>query len=262
MKIFLLTGPVASGKSLIMDYLMAQDNDYLIPIISFTTREKKNTEIKSKDYYFITDDEYLEYRCQSMILEQISFLNKVYGVTSQEIERIRQIGKNGIAIFTMDGIKQLKASIGYHEVVSIFIYRDLSEIISAVKQNTALSKEEQLQRIQLAKEQMKYINACDYTVFNIASLEEVYQEIRSIIRKEIDTQLTDASIAPGDKFTNQKGEQIEILTSLALNTIDGSTNVVYKSLQTNDVLISPYEKFISSNGRQKTRCFGSLYWPT
>ncbi|MDR1617155.1 MAG: hypothetical protein LBR98_09130 [Syntrophomonadaceae bacterium] len=261
MKFFLLTGPVASGKSLIMDYLMTQDKDYLIPIISFTTREKKNNEIKAKDYYFITDDEYLEYCRQSVILEQISFLNKVYGITSHEIERIKQMGKNGVAIFTMEGIKQLKTSVGYHEVVSIFIYRDLSEIINAVKQNQALSKEEQSQRIQLAKEQMKYINACDYTVFNVASLEEVYKEIRAIIRREIDTQLTDASITPGDKFTNQKGEQIEILTPLALNTIDGSTNVVYKSLQTNDIFISPYEKFISNDGRQKTRCFGSLYWP-
>jgi len=41
MKIFILHGPTASGKTLLMNYLLSEDFDYLEPLISFTTRRKR-----------------------------------------------------------------------------------------------------------------------------------------------------------------------------------------------------------------------------
>jgi len=44
MKIFVLNGPPASGKSVLMDYLLLNDSDYLETIISLTTRRPKHGE--------------------------------------------------------------------------------------------------------------------------------------------------------------------------------------------------------------------------
>ena len=54
MKIFVLSGPPSSGKSVLMDYLLLNDSDYLEPIISYTTRSPKPEEKEGKDYYFLT----------------------------------------------------------------------------------------------------------------------------------------------------------------------------------------------------------------
>lgn len=260
MKYFLLTGPTAAGKSVIMDYMLIKDKDYLTPIIPFTTRDKRNDEINAKDYYFITKDEYLEY-CQRMkIVEQITFMDQVYGVSTDEITRIIESEKNGLAIFTMEGIKILKAQLGYHKTVSIFIYRDLSEIIGAIR-GARLDKAEQEKRIQLAKEQMKYIDACDYTVFNIGSLEDVYQEIRHIMRREIDSQLEDIPVKKGLKFENQHSEVMEIIGDLAENTVNGSACVIYKPVNGGKILVSPYEKFIAANRKDTCKDLTGMFWP-
>lgn len=50
MKIFVLNGPPSSGKTVLMDYLLLNDHDYLEPIISFTTRAPKPGEKEGREY--------------------------------------------------------------------------------------------------------------------------------------------------------------------------------------------------------------------
>ena len=248
MKYFLLTGPTAAGKSAIMEYMLLKDKDYLTPVISFTTRERRNNEVQNQDYYFITRDQYLEYCQKMLVVEQISFMDQVYGVSADEIKRIEATGKNGLAIFTMNGIKELKERIGYQKVVSIFIYRDLSEIITAIRQ-ARLGSAEQEERIRLAKEQIKYIDACNHVVFNIGSLEDAYQEISGIMRREIDSRMEDVEVKDGQRFTNYNKEIVEVVSGIAENTTNGTACIVYRKVNDKKLLVSPYEQFASSPAR-------------
>lgn len=184
MKIFVLNGPSASGKTALMDYLLLQDNDFLEPIVSFTTRPIRSGEKEGRDYYFITREQYVKYRVASKIIEEINYLGNIYGITSDELNRVLNTGKHGLVIMTIEGANTLKEKLSLIEVVSIFIYRDLKDIIDVIKQRNS-SEEEKLNRIELAKKEILNIAACDHVIFNIGTLEEAYIQLKKIIKDEI-----------------------------------------------------------------------------
>ncbi len=250
MKYFIFYGPTASGKSALMEYLLINDSDYLEPLISFTTRPMKAGEKEGADYYFISRDQYLEYRTNCKVVEQIHYLDQVYGLTSDELKRVETTNKNGLAIMNLEGIRNLKAKVGYQKVISIFIYRDLNEIIKSIKQSSIDHNEKQ-KRIELAQKELKDINTCDYLVYNIGSLEIAYQQLHRIIRNEINSQPIDFDIKPGQKYQDPQGNVVEIVTDAAEHTINGSILVIYRDLDSKCLFAQPYETFCGKRGIAK-----------
>ena len=173
MKIFVLLGPSAAGKtalmdyllrgrhnpdeslcvskSALMDYLLLNDNDFIAPIISFTTRPMKAGEKEGREYYFISKKTYTNYCVKGKILEEITYLDHHYGITYDEIEKVKQAGKNGILIMNTAGLRILKEKLGPQNIVSIFIYRDLKDIFSTIRSESG-DETQKLNRIELAKQ--------------------------------------------------------------------------------------------------------------
>ena len=125
MKIFVLNGPPSSGKTVLMDYLLLNDRDYLEPIISFTTRASKPGEKDGREYYFVSPQQYTDYLVKGEIIEEIRYLDNNFGITQTEINRVQASGRNGLAILNLEGLRILKNVLGPQNIVSIFIYRDL-----------------------------------------------------------------------------------------------------------------------------------------
>ncbi|QGT99437.1 Guanylate kinase [Candidatus Syntrophocurvum alkaliphilum] len=241
MKVFVLNGPSATGKTALMDYLLLNDNDFLEPIVSFTTRKKRSSEKDGKDYYFINREKYLEYCVDNKIIEEIVYVDNIYGITADELQRVKNTGKHGLIIMTTEGIRTLKKSLGPQNVVSIFIYRDLKEIIEVIN-NRDSSKQEKNRRIELAKQEIRDLNTCDYVVYNIDTLEYAYDQLKDIINKEINTEPLKIKIKSGEKYRHFKGDIFEVIT-IAYHSENYSPLVVYKDLQTGIVYARPYEMF-------------------
>jgi guanylate kinase len=241
MKVFILNGPTASGKTSLMDYLLLNDADFLEPIISFTTRPPKKHETDKRNYYFISSAEYLQYRLKGQIVEEITYLDHQYGVTKDELSRVNKTRKNGLAIMNTEGIRNFKKNLGAQNVVSIFIYRDLKDIITSIMGRDA-SEQEIGSRIDLAKTEMLDITSCDYVVYNIGSLAEAYDQVVNIIKKELNTRPINMEIKPGDRYRHFKGDVYEIITT-ALYTENYCPLVVYKDINTGIDYARPYELF-------------------
>ncbi|MDI9479597.1 MAG: DUF1653 domain-containing protein [Bacillota bacterium] len=240
MKIFVLIGPPSSGKSALMDYLLLNDSDYLEPIVSYTTRSPKPGEKEGKNYYFITPAQYTDYLVKNEIIEEIKYLENSYGITRTEIKRVQATGRNGLAILNLEGLRILKKVLGPQNIVSIFIYRDLREILENLKKSC--SGDEYEKRVTTVKEEMKDIGTSDYVVYNIGSLADAYQQMHSIIRKEINAPPIDRSIEPGQRYRHFKGDLYEVITT-ALHSENYCPLVVYKNLSTGDVFARPYDMF-------------------
>ena len=240
MKIFVLIGPPSSGKSALMDYLLLNDSDYLEPIVSYTTRNPKPGEKEGKNYYFITPAQYTDYLVKNEIIEEIKYLENSYGITRTEIKRVQATGRNGLAILNLEGLRILKKVLGPQNIVSIFIYRDLREILENLKKSC--SGDEYEKRVTTVKEEMKDIGTSDYVVYNIGSLADAYQQMHSIIRKEINAPPIDRSIEPGQRYRHFKGDLYEVITT-ALHSENYCPLVVYKNLSTGDVFARPYDMF-------------------
>lgn len=242
MKYFLLNGPTASGKTTLMEYLLMENSDYLEPIVSFTTRSPRRGEKHGKDYYFITRQDYLELQRTGCIMEQIRYLDNFYGVTGAELQRVAQTRKNGLAIMTLEGIRKLKQNVGYQQVVSLFIYRDLAEIIQSIRE-LGYPDEEAARRIELAKRELRDIATCDHVVYNLGSLLQISQEMAAIIRKEINSQPFRCDIQVGQRYQHFSGEIVEIICQLAEHTETLSPMVIYRNLRSGKVYTRPYELF-------------------
>jgi guanylate kinase len=240
MKIFVLIGPPSSGKSVLMDYLLLNDSDYLEPIVSYTSRSPKPGEKEGKDYYFITPAQYTDYLVKNEIIEEIKYLENNYGITRTEIKRVQATGRNGIAILNLEGLRILKNVLGPQNIVSIFIYRDLRDILEDLKQSCNPDKYQG--RVTTVKQEMKDIGTSDYVVYNMGSLANAYQQMHSIIRKEINAPPIDQSIEPGQRYRHFKGDLYEVITK-ALHSENYCPLVVYKNLSTGDVFARPYDLF-------------------
>jgi guanylate kinase len=223
-----------------MDYLLLNDSDYLEPIVSYTTRSPKPGEKDGKNYYFITPAQYTDYLVKNEIIEEIKYLENSYGITRTEIKRVQATGRNGLAILNLEGLRILKKVLGPQNIVSIFIYRDLREILENLKKSC--SGDEYEKRVTTVKEEMKDIGTSDYVVYNIGSLADAYQQMHSIIRKEINAPPIDRSIEPGQRYRHFKGDLYEVITT-ALHSENYCPLVVYKNLSTGDVFARPYDMF-------------------
>jgi len=241
-KYFILNGPSAAGKTALLDFVLHNNNDCLEPIISFTTRQPRFGEKYGRDYYFITKEKYSELQKDNQIVEQIKYLDHNYGVTAQELKRVEDTRKNGIAIMTLEGIRMLKENVGYQKVISIFIYRDLTSIAESINELYP-NKSEADQRFEMAKREMRDISSCDHVVYNIASLTDADRQLLNIIKKEINSRSLEQKIIPGQKFRHFSGQICEVVCELAENTETLSPMVVYRNLNTGQLRTRPYELF-------------------
>jgi len=183
-KIFVLTGPTASGVTSLCELLLLKDGDMLTPLISFTTRKKLPGEKHGREYFFISQELYLQLKVEAQIAQEFHYLDNHYGLTNRELEKFEESRKNGLATMGVPGIQALKQYTGEKKVVSIFVYRDLSAIREEINQRD-IPIEEKNQRFELAKKEMLNIGKADHVVYNIGSLNDLYQEAIQLIHREI-----------------------------------------------------------------------------
>ena len=112
-EIILLTAPTGTGKNFFQRSLEKVGYKNLT---SVTTRSKRLGERNGIDYYFISEEKFLEYRKDSKLIEDIVFGSAIYGLTTNELfSAIKSKGTeidgvlyrtNGIFIVEPNGLLQ------------------------------------------------------------------------------------------------------------------------------------------------------------
>lgn len=186
MKVFVLTGPTASGVTSLSELLLLKDGDMLTRLVSFTTRKKLPQEKHGREYFFISQELYVQLKVDGHIAQEFSYLDHHYGITYAEMEEFEKSHKNGLTTMGLPGIQALKQFSGENKVVSIFVYRDLSAIREEIDQRD-IPRAEKNQRFEMAKKEMLDIGKADYVIYNLGSLNDLYQEAIQLIRREINS---------------------------------------------------------------------------
>lgn len=191
-KIFVLNGPSASGKTMVMEELIKKKELNLEKLVTVTTREPRVApvkEIDGKDYYFITREEFIKRKSKDsldQIVEETEYpkgSGVLYGIFASEINRIRNLGKNAIVILDLHGISEMKRFYGEENVVSIFLYRDIKDIEKALRERNLPEKEIQ-SRLKFAEKEYENQDNVDFVVENIADKDSLFEKIEEIIRLE------------------------------------------------------------------------------
>ena len=102
-KIIALCGKSGAGKDSLMMATFSRLEEYLNPIISHTTRPKREKEVADKNYHFVSNDQFLTLIDENKMLETTCFNNWYYGTSIDSLSD----SKINIGVFNPEGIINL-----------------------------------------------------------------------------------------------------------------------------------------------------------
>lgn len=161
---------------------MKENPDWIFSI-SATTRERRGSEIDGKDYFFISEDEFIKKINAREFVEWERFYDYYYGTLKSFVEEHLNNNKSVLLEVDVKGAVRIKKK--YKNAVLIFIAPPSKEILKERLINRKTESDEDLQkRIERAEMELEYKDKFDYVVIN-NKLESAIEEVKAIIKNEI-----------------------------------------------------------------------------
>jgi len=193
-KLFVFSAPSGSGKTTIVQYLLAQEELNLDFSISCTSREPRGDEKHGKDYYFISLKDFKQHIKNGEFLEwEEVYRDNFYGTLKSEVERIWAQGKN--VIFDIDVVGGLRIKKKYPDkTLAVFVKPpSVDELKRRLKKRKTESDERINMRIAKASVELATAPQFDYIIKN----------------NDLDTALNEAKELVTDFIKNGHPEQEE-----------------------------------------------------
>tara|TARA_B110000858_G_scaffold71392_1_gene82846 strand:- start:48 stop:629 length:582 start_codon:yes stop_codon:yes gene_type:complete len=120
-KLIVFSAPSGSGKTTIVRHLLAQEELNLEFSVSATSRTKRGDEINTKDYYFLSIDDFkLHIKADEFLEWEEVYRDNFYGTLKKEIERIWDLGKHVIFDIDVSGGLRIKRKFP-EQTLAIFV---------------------------------------------------------------------------------------------------------------------------------------------
>jgi len=176
----IISGPSGSGKGTVVKQLDPQMGYALS--ISMTTRQPRPNEVHGKDYFFVSEEEFINTRNNDGLLEHAAFTGNLYGTPRKYVEEQIAKGQAVILEIEVEGALQVKEL--FDDAVLIFLMPptidELSRRLFHRNTETRMTIEQRLIR---AKNEIKYIDSYDYIVIN-DKVENAVDKINTIVGAE------------------------------------------------------------------------------
>ena len=176
-KFIVISGPSGVGKDTICEELIKRGNG--IYSVSMTTREKRSGEIDGVDYFFVNKEVFEKNIKDDYFLEYAIYNGNYYGTPTKFIVDNINRGINVFAILEVNGFTNVKKIFG--DASTIFImppsFEELERRLRGRKSDDSKIINE---RLNIAKEEIKYKDKYDYIVIN-STVDKAVLEIENII---------------------------------------------------------------------------------
>jgi guanylate kinase len=183
--LIIISGPSGSGEDSIIEGLSKRMP--LERVITTTSRDKRHGERDGNPYYFISQDGFERGIEEDGFFEYAQHYNdKYYGVTYEEINRVRHSGKVGIWKIDYKGVVMAKELMP--EIIAIFIIAPLDILEARLRKRDTVTDEYIEERMTYTKEWMKHTDMYDFTVVNeegrlIETIDTVENIVREVVGK-------------------------------------------------------------------------------
>ncbi len=177
-----LSSPSGAGKTTLSRLLLASEPD-LAMSVSATTRPMRPGEIEGKDYYFISEAEFIARRDRDEFLEHAKVFGNYYGTPANMVEAALNASRDVLFDIDWQGTQQLKAR-AREDLVSVFILppskSDLQKRLTTRAQDSAATV---AGRMAKASDEMSHWPEYDYVIVN-DDIDESHQQLRAILTAE------------------------------------------------------------------------------
>ncbi len=181
--IFIISGPSGAGEDSIIEGLKKFMT--IERVVTTTTREMRPGEKSGREYYFINRDDFIKLIEEKKLFEYAQeYNNNYYGVTYDEINRVKTCGKIGIWKIEYKGVITAKKLIP--KIIAIFINAPLEILEKRIKKRGNVTEKFIKKRLEYTKEWLKHLDIYDYTVENEeGKLSQTIGRVVEIIKKSV-----------------------------------------------------------------------------
>jgi guanylate kinase len=177
--VLVVTGPSGAGKGTLIRELVDRVPG-IEPTVSATTRERRQAEEDGREYWFLSDDEFLERIARGEFLEHVEYVSgHRYGTLRSELARIAGNGHVPLLELETEGALRVKREVA--GAVTIFISGRVEELERRLRERATESAGEIGERIELARRQLEQAGEFDHVVEN-DDLERAVAELTDLVR--------------------------------------------------------------------------------
>lgn len=178
--LFIISGPSGAGEDSVIDGL-----ERILPIervITTTTRQRRPGETSGRPYYFISHKDFAKLIKQKKLFEYAEeYNNNYYGVTHDEINRVKMSGRIGLWKIEYKGVVTAKKLMP--NIIAVFINAPLEILEKRIRKRGNVTEKFIQERLRYTKEWLKHLDIYDYVVENEeGKLNRTIKQIAKIIK--------------------------------------------------------------------------------
>ncbi|MGE5273940.1 MAG: guanylate kinase [Verrucomicrobiota bacterium] len=180
--VFVITGPSGAGKGTLIRALLERVPELEVAV-SATTRLRRQGEEDGREYWFLSDAEFVRRVHEGDFLEHVTYVSgKRYGTLRSEVDRIAGGGRFPVLELETEGALNVKEDVP--GAVTIFITAPIPELERRLRERASESEGEIGERIGLARKQLAQAEQFDYVVVN-DQIDRATSELESIVHREL-----------------------------------------------------------------------------
>jgi guanylate kinase len=177
----ILSSPSGGGKTTIRKELIALRPDVGYSV-SATTRRPRAAEVDGRDYYFLTNGEFLASRERGEFAESAEVHGKLYGTLRREVDRVLQVGRHVIMDIDVQGAAQFVQS--YPASVLIFLLPPSADVLlTRLVARKTEDRSDLIVRLNDARRELMAVGQYQYVVVN-GDLSKAIRDVAAIIDAE------------------------------------------------------------------------------
>src|SRR5690554_1763128 len=163
--LIVLSGPSGVGKGTIRELFIHKPELNIAFSISMTTRKQREKEIDGVHYKFVSEQRFLQAIENNELLEYAKFVGNYYGTPVDEVERLRNQGRNVLLEIEVQGALQIKDRCP--DALMIFVVPpSIEELKRRILNRKTESEEIIQQRLEKAQLEMELTGQYKYVVCN------------------------------------------------------------------------------------------------
>lgn len=187
-RLIAIEGSSGSGKSSIIEALLADPSFNLVPLKRVTTRERRPDDPKEdQDYRFISMDEFRQLAAEDAFVEYRDYLfGMSYGILRTDVDGIVNAGHNALALTNLGKGSEIKRALP--DAITIFIWSNPTAVETRLRARGQNTEDQIQERVENARRAV----ASDHSNYDLVvenkegHLDDAIQEINSFIRAELE----------------------------------------------------------------------------